>query len=144
MSTTLTIPADVIPDIREGLYGLLGVAADRIGSGLVHPDRDAMVDGFIEARSQLERVFPLFDLVGWTSGEDRHSIDVDVAEHGQTVKDAVEGYLPLLETWEAEADDTDRWRAEHGKPPRKPEILKSLAACRNLLRLLDRRLGELA
>jgi hypothetical protein len=44
MSTTLTIPADVIPDVREGLYGLLGSAADRIGGDLVHPDRDATVD----------------------------------------------------------------------------------------------------
>jgi hypothetical protein len=143
MSTTVTIPADVIPDVREGLYGLLGVAADRIGSCLAHPDRDAMVDGFIESRSQLERVFPLLDLVGWSTRDD-HSVDVDVAEHGRMVKDAVEGYLPLLETWEAEADDTDRWRAEQGKPPRKPELEKSLAACRNLLRLLDCRLGELA
>jgi hypothetical protein len=67
MSITLTISADVIPDIREGLYGLLGIAADRIGSYLVHPDRDAMVDGFVDARAQLERVFPLFDLVGWTT-----------------------------------------------------------------------------
>jgi hypothetical protein len=141
MSATLTIPADVIPDVREGLYGLLGVAADRIGSYLVHPDRDAMVDGFVDARSQLECVFPLFDLVGWTTHEDPHSIDLVVAEHGQTVKDAVQGYLPLLETWEEEADDTDRWRAEQGKPPRKPEILNSLAACRNILRLLDRHLG---
>jgi hypothetical protein len=144
MSTTLTISADVIPDVREGLYGLLGVAADRIGGCLAHPDRDAMVDGFVEARSQLERVFPLFDLLGWTTRDDPHSLDLDVAEHGQTVKNAVQGYLPLLETWEAEADDTDRWRAQQGKPPRKPEILKSLAACRNILRLLDRRLGELA
>ena len=143
MSTTLTIPADVIPDVREGLYGLLGVAADRIGSCLVHPDRDAMVDGFIEARSQLERVFPLFDLVGWTTRDDPHSIDLDVAEHGKTVNDAVEGYLPHLELWEDEADDADRSRVEQGRP-RKPEILKSLAACRNLLRLLDRCLGELA
>jgi hypothetical protein len=144
MSTTLTIPADVIPDVREGLYGLLGIAADRIGSCLVHPDRDAMVDGFIESRGQLERVFPLFDLVGWTTRDHPHSVDVDVAEHAQTVKDAVEGYLPHLETWEAEAHDTDGWRAERGKPPRKPELEKSLAACRNLLRLLDCRLGELA
>jgi hypothetical protein len=144
MSTTLTIPADVIPDIREGLYGLLGVAADRISSYLVNPDRDAMVDGFIEARSQLERVFPLFDLVGWSTREQPHSIDVDVAEHGQTLKDAVQEYLPHLETWEAEADDTDRRRAQDGQPPRKPEIQKSLAACRELARLLDRRLEELA
>jgi hypothetical protein len=144
MSTTLTMPADVIPDVREGLYGLLGVAADTIGSYLVHPDRDAMVDGFIESRSQLERVFPLFDLVGWSTRDHRHSVDVDVAEHGQTLKDAVQGYLPHLETWEAEADDTDRWRAEQGKPPRKPELEKSLAACRNLLGLLDRHLEELA
>lgn len=144
MSTTLTIPANVIPDVREGLYGLLGVAADGIDSYLVHPDRDAMVDGFVEARSQLERVFPLFDLVSWTSRDRAHSIDVDVAEHGQTLKDAVQGYLPHLETWETEADDTDRWRAQHGQPPRKPELQKSLAACRDLLRLLDRRLEELA
>jgi hypothetical protein len=144
MSTTLTIPADVIPDIREGLYGLLGVAADRIAGYLVYPDRDAMVDGFIEARSQLERVFPLLDLVGWSTRELPHSIDVDVADHGQTLKDAVHEYLPHLETWEAEADDTDRQRTQDGQPPRKPDIQKSLAACRNLLRLLERRLGELA
>jgi hypothetical protein len=144
MSTTLTIPADVLPDVREGLYGLLGVAADGIGSYLVHPDRDAMVDGFVEARSQLERAFPVFDLVGWTTRDHRQNVDVDLAEHGKTLKDAVQEHLPLLETWEAEADDTDRRRAQDGQPPRKPELEKSLAACRELARLLDRRLEELA
>jgi hypothetical protein len=144
MRTTLTIPAEVVQDVREGLFGLLGDAAEGIMHSLEQPDRDCHVESFKADREQLGKVLALLDLVGWNTGSKPQSADVDLGEDGQTLKAAVDGWLPLLEDQEAEVDVNDKRRAEEGKPPRKQEILGRLAACRAFAALLERRLKELA
>jgi hypothetical protein len=144
LSTTLTIPAEVVQDVREGLFGLLGDAAEGIMHSLEQRDRDHHVESFKADRRQLGQVFALLDLVGWTTDSEPRAVAVDLGEHGQTLKEAVDGWLPLLEDQEAEVDVNDKRRAEEGKPPRKQEILGRLAACRVFAALLERRLKELA
>jgi hypothetical protein len=144
MSTTLTIPAEVIADVREALFCLLGDATQGIDQALIHPDRDLHPERFADHRKQLGCVFALLDLVGWAAGEDSRDVEIDVRDHGSTLKEALVEYLPLLEDQEAEADANDRSRAEQGKPPRKEEIIRSLVACRDFTALVDRRLKELA
>jgi hypothetical protein len=144
MSTTLTIPANMLADVREALFCLLGDATQAIDHALIHPDRDRHPERFAEHRKQLEHVLATLDLVGWASGEDRRDVEIDVRDHGSTLKEALDEYLPLLEDQEAEADANDRSRAEQGKPPRKEEIIKSLVACRDFTSLVERHLKELA
>ncbi len=144
MSSTITIPGDAVSHVREGLFCLLGDAAEAISTALERPDRDAQAGVFACARQQLARVLPLLDLVGWTDTGEPRNLTVDVRTHGLTVKETVDTCLPLLEDQEAEADINDLRRAEEGKPPRKQEIQTGLAGCRDLAAVLELRLGELA
>jgi hypothetical protein len=144
MSTTLTIPADVIPDVREGLFSLMGDAGEGIMHALEQPEHERHPERFQAGRAQLGQVFALLDLVGWDAGGEPRDVDVELREHGQTLKEAVDGYLPLLEDQDAEADLNDRLRAERGLPPRKQEIVRRLAGLREFAALVERRLEELA
>ena len=59
------------------------------------------------------------------------------------MKEAVDGYLPLLADQEEEADANDAWRAEQGKPPRKDEVIASALALRECATLVEQRLREI-
>lgn len=144
LSTTLTIPAHVIADVREGLFGLLGDAAEGIMHSLEQPDRDYHVESFAADRALLGHVFALLDLIRWSTDSQPRAVDVDLGEHGPTLKEAVDGWLPLLEDQEAEADVNDRRRAQEGKPPRMEEIIRRLVACRDFAAVVERGLKELS
>jgi hypothetical protein len=132
LSNTLTIPAEVIPDVREGLFCVLGGAAESTLHTLEQPDREYHPEWFREDREQLKEVLALLDLVGWNAGCETGQMDVDVAAHSHTLKAAVDAYLPILENQEKEADVDDERRAQEGRPPRKREIVRRVVALRDL------------
>ena len=142
MSTTLTIPADVICDVRESLLCLLGGAAEAIVHSLEQPEREHHPEWFGADRRELEDALALLDLTGWDASCEPRSMEVEVARHGSVLKQAVDGYLPLLEDQEAEADLDDRRRTAEQRPPRKSEIVARLSALRTLAVLLEQRLAE--
>jgi hypothetical protein len=144
MSTTLTIPGNVITDVRIALFCLMGDATQGIDQALVHPDCENHPEWFQKDRDLLGRVFATLDRVGWAAGDDSRDVDIDVPAHGQTLKEALYGYLPLLEDQEAEVDVNDKRRAEEGKPPRKEGLIGRLAACRAFAALVERRVKDLA
>jgi len=143
MSRTLTIPANLIADVREALFGLMGDATEQIDQALIHPGREAHPEWYEKGRSQLERVFSLLDLVGWAAHGEPHAVDVDLREHGRTLKEAADGHLAFLADQEREADANDERRAEHGEPPRKDEIVERAAAFRELVALVAQRITEI-
>lgn len=142
MSTTLTIPANVILDVRESLFCLMGEALQEIGSALIQRDRELHPEWFEGDRRRLEDVFALLDLVGWGARGERREVEIDVRELGRPLKEAVDGYLPSLADQEDEADANDAWRAEQGRPPRKDEIIASALALRKFAMLLGHAIGE--
>jgi hypothetical protein len=143
MSTTLTIPAKLIPDVRESLFSLMGDAAEEIERTLMHPDRELYPEWFEKERKQLEDVFALLDLIGWPADGESREVEVDLREYGWSLKEALDSFLPLMEGELEEADANDRYRASKGKPPRKAEITARLAAFREFMPLVERRVREI-
>jgi hypothetical protein len=142
MSTTLTIPAGVLPDVREGLLCLMGDATGALRHALEQRTREHHPERFAAGRRQLEQVFALLDLVGWGAAGESHEVDVDLGEYGPTLKEALDGYLPILEDQEKEADVNDKRRAEEGKAPRREEVVNRLVGLREFVALVARRLPE--
>jgi hypothetical protein len=140
MSVNLTIPAELIPDVREGLFSLLGDAAEAILHALEQPESQRRREWFAADREQLRCVFALLDLTGWDAAPEAGAVPVDLREHGGTLRHALDGYLPLLEDQEREADLNDRRRAAEGKAPRRAEIVSRAGACRAFMGLLEERL----
>jgi hypothetical protein len=142
MSTTLTIPANVLPDVRESLFCLLGDAAEAISHPLEQPGHEYHPEWFDAGRRQLGQVFALLDLIGWDAARAPRQIHVDLHEHRQTLQQALDGYKPVLEDQEREADANDQHRRKEGKPPRKQEIIARLVALREFIELVERRLAD--
>jgi len=142
MSTTLTIPANVVPDVREGLFCLMGDATQEIDSALIRPERELHQEWFKKGRLQLEGAFALLDLIGWATGRESRNVEVEVRAHGQWLRDAVDLFLPLLAAQEQEADASDVWRAERGMPPRKAGIIGKGLALRELATRVEQTLSE--
>jgi len=140
MSTTLTIAAGVMPDMRAGLFCLMGDATEGISQTLTRRDCEDHPEWYEEDRSKLERVFAMLDLIGWAAGEPR-DVTVELLDHGQTLKEAADSYLPALADQQHEAEVNDRWRAEQGEPPRKQEIVDRHFAFREFAAVVEERLA---
>ena len=142
MSTTLTIPANVVPDVRESLFCLMGDAIQEIGDALIRREGELHPEWFKGDRRCLEDLFALLDLVGWSAGGERREVEIDAREFGRPLKEAIDGCLPLLADQEGEADANDAWRAEQGRPPRRDEIIASALALRKFATLVKQAVGE--
>ena len=143
MSTILTIPANVISDVREGLFCLMGDAIQEVGGALIQPERELHPEWFKKDRRRLEDVFALLDLISWAADGESREVEVDLRKYGRPLKEAVDGYMPLLADQEAEADANDVWRAEQGKPARKDEIIASALALGEFAALIEQAVKEL-
>lgn len=143
MSTTLMIPAKLISGVRESLFLLMGDAAEEIDRTLNQPDRELYPEWFEHERKQLEDAFALLDLMGWPADGESREIEVDLRSHGQSLKEALASFLPLIESELQEADANDESRVSAGKPPRKAEIIERLTAFRAFVPLVERGIKEI-
>jgi hypothetical protein len=144
MSTTLTIPANVVPDLREGLLCLMGDATQEINGALIRPERELHPEWFKTGRQRMDHAFALLDLIGWAAGGESRVVRIEVRTYGQPLKEAVDSFLPLLAAQEEEADASDVWRAEHGKAPRKAEIIGRALVLREFATRVEQALSESA
>jgi hypothetical protein len=142
MSTTLTIPADIVPDVREGVLSLMGDATEQIDRAVIRPGRELHPEWFEQGRRQLEQVFALLDLVGWASDSAPHPITLDLREHGLTLKEAAEHHVSFLTDRGREPAGTDRRHEESSQRQRNQEIARRAAALRALVTMVAQRIAE--
>jgi hypothetical protein len=139
MSTTVRIPANVLPDIREAVLSVMHDAAQNVSEPVTRPEHERRPEWFVKGREELEHLWAILDIIGW------HETDeLDGDEYGQTILDAAADHAELYPTWEEEADASDEWRAGRGEPPRKGEIFRRGAALREFVVSLEARLRETA
>jgi len=111
MTTTLTIPAAGIGDMREALLCLLNEPVEAISHTLSVPERELHPEWFEDDRRQFEQVCRLLDSIGWDAADPPRKVEVG-GEHAELLREAIEGYLPLVEGWLPEAKAL-RVRREH-------------------------------
>jgi hypothetical protein len=142
MSTDLMVPADVVVDVRESLFCLLGGAAEAIVHSLEQPEREYHPEWFHADRRELEDALALLDLAGWDAARESQAMGLELARYGATLKQAIDGYLPVLEDQEAEAHLNDELRTAERKLPRKSEIAERVARLRKFAAQVDQRLAD--
>lgn len=111
MSSTLTIPAAAVADVREALLCLLGDPVESIAHALTEPERELHPEWFEDGRRQFEDVCRLLDAIGWSASETPREVEAS-RDDEPTIRRAVESYLPMVEQWLSEADK-QRTRREH-------------------------------
>jgi hypothetical protein len=110
-AATLIVPASLVPQVREGAVELAKDVAEAIDQG-------------DDPRGCAERLTAVARLLDAIDGKDTGAmVELDIAEHGETLRSAVAVMLPLLENWtnEVKADD-----------PRKPDRENELRLMRQL------------
>jgi hypothetical protein len=111
MTSTLTIPAVGIADAREALLYLLNRPVEAIAHTLTLPERELHPEWFEDDRRHFEGVCRLLDLIGWDARTPPRKLQA-TSEDAPTIREAIEGYLPLVEQWLSEATKL-RTRHEH-------------------------------
>jgi hypothetical protein len=81
MSTTLTVPAEIVAHLRCGLHIELGHAAEEIATLNSLRDRESYPDWYAEPLGQLDAVRALLDAVGWSTIDDRKPVEIEVDQH---------------------------------------------------------------
>jgi hypothetical protein len=111
MIDTLEIPADLIPDVRMGLFGLLGNATEDISTVLTRPRFELHPEWFVPGRELFEQTCELLDVLGWDGNLRAQRATLDFGRWGAALKAALEGILPLIEMELAEVEENDAARA---------------------------------
>jgi hypothetical protein len=141
MARTFTIPAHVMLDVRGALIAHMGRPLEELDQAIVSAGHEEHPEWFAPARAMLGHIWACLDLIGWGGTGEETDADIDLDAHGHLLQEAVDDLVPLYDTWEEEADQSDTWRAEHDIPPRKDEILRRGAGLREFSARLDALLG---
>jgi hypothetical protein len=115
--STITIPGVLVARVREGAHAMAGDIAEAIDHG----------EDLIVCR---DRLTSLCALLAAISGDE--AVEIDVSEHGPTLRAAVGHVLSVLATWIADMNDADP-----GKPGRQREY-RLLSEFAETLRSLER------
>jgi hypothetical protein len=120
MTKPLTVPANLVPRVREGTYGLLAAAAEAIlGPAQVHEQPEPT------SRTDLEHALAVLDRLGWTSHQDTgQAVELD-PEHRTVLHAAIEVQLPLLAQWLGDLDPDDASRPDRAEELR---LIRQFAA----------------
>jgi hypothetical protein len=111
MTSTVTIPAAVVADTREALLCLLNRPVEAISQTLAMPERELHPEWFEDDRRHFGEVCGLLDAIGWDAAVASRKVEV-TSKEALTIREAIEGYLPLVEQWLPEAKAL-RTRREH-------------------------------
>jgi hypothetical protein len=99
----LVIPAALLGRVREAAYVQLAGAADGISVAA-----RAQLQPRHESHLSMDRAWSLLDAIGWRSDEDTGAeIELDIAEHGGTLRDLLAVYMPLMPQWVDELEPGD-------------------------------------
>jgi hypothetical protein len=111
MTSTLTIPATGIRDAREALLCLLNEPVESLAHTLTLPEHELHPEWFEDGRRQFDQICRLLDVIGWDASAPPRKVEI-AGEDAPTIRRAIDGYLPMVEEWLAEASQL-RKRREH-------------------------------
>lgn len=114
MTTTLLIPSQVIPRLREGANLQLAHAAYEIASSALAVNKEAPP---LEDRRNMAQLWALLDAIGWTGATAAGPVELDLDEHSLALLIAVGEIEPQMQEWLADIPDEDE-----RKPGRTEEL----------------------
>jgi hypothetical protein len=130
MSTIITVPAELVDQVRVGLLSVLADAAEDISDAAKQRGRERHPEWFQGARGKFERAFALLDLIDWGEPDRAAAVRVDLREHRRALNEALDVVLLVGEDDLGEADEVDADRATRGQPPKRAATTNCVLAVR--------------
>jgi hypothetical protein len=126
----ITVPAEMLGELRNGLYTVLGDAAQGISQITDVGGRESHPEWYAEHRERFERTWALLDLIGWSEPKHPSAFRLDLHRHGQAMIEALDVRLLVAEDDLKEADAVDVERAQRGEPPKRQRTIERADAVR--------------
>jgi hypothetical protein len=126
----ITVPAELVGELRHGLHTVLGNAAEGVSQTTEQFGREHHPEWYAEHRERFERTWALLDLIGWREPKQPAAVQINLHEHGQAVGEALDARLPVAADDLEEADAVDAERAAQGKPPKRETTTNRVVALR--------------
>jgi hypothetical protein len=128
----VTVPAELVGDLRRGLHSELGTPAEGILDVVGRADRETQ-PAYEPHLEHLAAVCAVLDLIGWTRPAQPVATALDLSAHRDVVTAALDFALQATADEVDEADAVDAERTARGEPPKAEATVKSalreFAAC---------------
>jgi hypothetical protein len=126
MSDTVTIRADLVPIVRNGLRGAAGEAADQIVQATEAPGPKQAATGPASHRRALDRLCALLDVIGWADPMRPSAVQIDLKAHRAALAEGLKvAELVAEDALEDEAQPTAEPPCE--SPTERLERIRELA-----------------
>lgn len=126
----ITVPAELVSELRHGLHTVLGNAAEGVSQITERFGREHHPEWYAEQRERFERTWALLDLIGWRESKQPAAVQINLREQRRAVREALDVRLPVAEDDLEEADAVDAERAEQSEPPMREATTSRVLALR--------------
>ncbi len=133
-SRSLTVPAVIVDDLRDGAYAELGSAANEIDCAVCNADRDAHPDRCISQLEYLDAARALLEVFGWSRTVPPVDVRIELPGNQGVFLAVLDGAVAfaeddLREVERREAELAARGQApQHDAPAKRIEALRVFAA----------------
>jgi hypothetical protein len=131
MSTMLTVPAEMVGDLRSGLHSAIQPPVEGIAEVVDQPGRERHPEWYVEHFERLEQVLALLDLLGWCETDQPAEVRIDLREHRWALLEAIEVVALVAGDNLDELDMVDAERTGRSEPPKRKETIGRVFALRD-------------
>ena len=139
----ITVPAELVGELRHGLHTVLGNAAEGVSQITERSGREHHPEWYAEQRERFERTWALLDLIGWREPKQPAAVRINLCEHHRAVSEALDVRLTVAADDLEEADAVDAERAEQGKLPMREATTSRVLALREFASSVEDLVGHL-
>jgi hypothetical protein len=132
MQSLVTIPANLTPQLRNGVHHVLGDAAKEVSTVVEHTGRPSHPELYTKPVARFKQTCELLDLIGWGNPPEPAAIHLDLREHHAALRDALDVTVRLADIEVDEIEDRDAARALRHEPSLRESIIARALALHEL------------
>jgi hypothetical protein len=137
MSTTLTVPAQVVTFVRSALHTELGSAAEALAGVVERRGHEDHPEWFAEPLQRHDATRALLDVIGWGNTDQTGDVRVDLCTHRETLTAALDVAMCVGDEELAEAKRVDAESRKRGEPPKRDAIARRVLALRKFVAAVE-------
>jgi hypothetical protein len=126
----ITVPAQLVVNLRVGLHHLLGAAAEGIVDITSRRGREQHPEWYEDSRAHLEQAWTLLDLVGWANPRQPTAACIDLRQHRWAAVAALEAAVAFADEEVADLVLVDAESADRGQPPKREATIQRACPAR--------------